>query len=86
MTEHISFNIINKQDFELCLFIEPFGIAFDILVNQSYFLSFKSTKKHDIGNDISIIYKDKQVEVSIEGGWINFELFQDGILLIQLET
>lgn len=83
--EKISFNIVNKFDYELDLIIEPFGISFELVPNFSYKVYFSSTKGHDISNDISIICSDEMIEIQIDGGWILFKLFNDNEMIIELE-
>ena len=81
MTTEISFKLTNEHNPNLDLVIEPFGIVLDFNLNDEYVLHFASTKKHDISRDVTVNIKNQIIEVNIEGGWIKFELYQEGNLL-----
>lgn len=85
MPEKISFQVSNEFDYNLYLVVEPFGPIWDIKPNEVVKVVFTSTKHHDISNDIVVISKDQMMKIWILGGWIKFELFQDGVLLMDLE-
>jgi hypothetical protein len=85
MTTYISFSIINKHDHKIWLIVEPFGGGYELLCNQSYRLSFTSKDNNDISKAISISYKGETLVVWIEGGWIDFELFQGEISVFKID-